>query len=113
MSVAVLHHLSKENSRIKAIEQLIKVTKPRGKIFIQVWNNNIDKSNEKFKPLPNGNKGDYLVRWKTLDNHIYYRYYHLFNKEEFISLLNKFEKQVTVEILFEEMSNWIVILIVK
>ena len=113
ISVAVIHHLSKESSRIQAIQELINVTKPLGKIFIQVWNNNIDKSKEKFKRLPNGNDGDYLVRWKTLDNQIYYRYYHLFNRIEFENLLNIFKSQTIIEHLYEEMSNWIVILIVK
>ncbi len=37
MSVAVLHHLSTIERRQKAISELIRVTKPGGKIFIEVW----------------------------------------------------------------------------
>ena len=37
MSVAVIHHISSEERRIQSIKELVRVTKPGGKIFIEVW----------------------------------------------------------------------------
>ena len=37
MSVAVLHHLSTKERRINGIEELVRVTKEGGSIFIEVW----------------------------------------------------------------------------
>jgi len=35
--IAVVHHLSKIKDRKKCIQELIRITKPDGKILIQVW----------------------------------------------------------------------------
>jgi len=37
ISVAVIHHLSTIERRIQAINELVRITKPYGTIFIQVW----------------------------------------------------------------------------
>lgn len=37
ISIAVLHHLSTENRRKKAVEELIRVVKPGGLVLITVW----------------------------------------------------------------------------
>lgn len=37
ISIAVLHHLSNENRRIRAIEELLRVVRSGGKVLITVW----------------------------------------------------------------------------
>ena len=44
ISVAVIHHIFDINDRIRAINELIRVTKSDGQIFVQVWSNNVNKN---------------------------------------------------------------------
>ena len=101
ISVAVIHHLMTYERRLKAISEQIRVTKPRGKVFIEVWgfeNNN---------RVIDGNQ-DSMVPWKYKGN-IYNRYYHFFKKEELVDLIKTFIN-VTIEKIYWEKYNWIVIL---
>ena len=33
----MIHHLSTQEKRVKAVEELVRITKPGGQIFILVW----------------------------------------------------------------------------
>jgi SAM-dependent methyltransferase len=37
ISIAVIHHLEKQEDRIKALSELLRITKPGGKILVYVW----------------------------------------------------------------------------
>ena len=37
ISIGVIHHLSTEKRRIKAIQELTRILKPGGKLMIYVW----------------------------------------------------------------------------
>lgn len=84
LSVAVIHHFSTIERRIKALEQLFAVLKPNGKLYIQVWaqeqppdsKRNFDDSQEQ------------LVGWGTSGEK---RYYHVFMKDELYELFQKIE----------------------
>lgn len=101
LSVAVLHHLSSIERRIKAISEMARVTKKGGKLLIEVWsyeNNNrvVDKN------------ADSMVTWKlkgTTD--IYERYYHFFKEDEILELVRSVDG-LTVDCIKWEVHNWIV-----
>lgn len=104
-SVAVIHHLDNKNDRIKAIQEHIRVTKPKGHIFIQVWAmKQPDKSKRKF------NSNDEMVPWiKRSDGKTVYRYYHIYDDYE---LADDIKNIYNVKIIkyFYEFGNWIIIL---
>lgn len=83
ISVAVIHHLSTELQRKKCINELIRITKPGGKIFIEVWSFERE-TGEEFKEQDN------MIRWKHRDTgKVYQRFYHLFKKNELEDLIPK------------------------
>ena len=104
ISVAVIHHIFDINDRINTINELIRVTKNGGKIFIQVWSNNVNK-NKKFIKIKNN---DYYITWFINENKKLYRYYHLFEKDELIKLI-PLNKVKIIDIIYE-LENWIIIL---
>jgi SAM-dependent methyltransferase len=80
--IAVIGHIADNNDRIKAINELLRITKHS--IYIQCWN--IDaishsKHPENFQHIGNN---DYLVSWGVQKIQ---RYYHLFNVDDFTNLL--------------------------
>ena len=95
MCIAVLHHLCNEERRIKAITELFRITVSKGLILIYVW----AKEQDKFK---NNTKKDVFVPWnmqKKYNNNsqdIYYRYYHLFEKNELENLIEKSGIEVNI-----------------
>jgi tRNA (uracil-5-)-methyltransferase TRM9 len=76
ISIAVIHHLDSREKRIEAINEMIRITKKNGNIFIYVWAlEQPENSRRKFY------RTDEMVPFKTKDN-TYYRYYHLYRKNE-------------------------------
>ena len=83
--VAVIHHLSCTEKRIKAVEELVRITKPGGEIFILCW---------AMEQLPNSRR-----KFLEQDNYIPFcdkskrvlgkRFYHVFQAKELESLLPK------------------------
>jgi ubiquinone/menaquinone biosynthesis C-methylase UbiE len=79
LSVAVIHHLSTEERRLAAVQELIRVTKPGGVLFIQVWAlEQPPESKRKFT------KQDTMVSWKNKHD----RFYHVFKKGELEGLID-------------------------
>lgn len=76
ISIAVLHHLDSEEKRLKALKEIKRLLKPKGKFFLTVWN----------QPELYGT--DDYVEWKTREK-IYQRYYHFFSKKELKDLFKK------------------------
>ena len=86
--IAVFHHLSTHENRIKALLEMKRLIKPKtGKILLSVWSIN--------QPLKTRitftNYGDNMVSW----NKKYKRYYYIFQINEIISLF----KEVGLKIL--------------
>jgi len=106
MSIAVLHHLSTEEHRIKGLNELIRITKPNGKIHFQVWSyEQSEKSKRNFL------LGDNYVDWKNVDGELVgKRYYYIYSKEMLEETLGKLEG-VKIEEFYNECGNWIVTLI--
>ena len=103
LSIAVVHHLSSYERRLKCISELIRVLKPNGRLLIQVWAlEQPDKSRRKFVKQEN------LVEYKSPDKTISeLRYYYVFKKGELEDMLKKFN----VKIVFSkwEYGNWVVL----
>lgn len=76
LSIAVVHHMSTQERRIKAMEEIKRVLKPRGKCLLYVWDEST-KHKSKFIPIKDK---DYFVTWNK-DKEIK-RYYYLFDLEE-------------------------------
>ena len=106
ISIAVIHHLESYTKRKDAIDELIRVTKSGGKIFIQVWEDMVNKG-KKFE-LIDENSTDYLVSWDNRDGKEYKRYYHLFKNGELEDLVDT--TKVDIIDNFYECQNWCVVL---
>lgn len=61
ISIAVLHHLSSDQRRIRALEELVRVVRPGGKVLITVWAVEQEDSRlvKKWTPL----EGKYTEEW--------------------------------------------------
>lgn len=80
MSIAVIHHLESRAERVAAIKELVRITKPGGKILIYVWAfEQPVESKRKFTSQ------DEMVPFKNKDGSVYYRYYHLYTDDELLS----------------------------
>lgn len=76
ISIAVIHHLDNIDKRVDAINEMFRITKQGGNIFIYVWAlEQPDNSRRKFT------KQDTMVPYKT-KNGTFHRYYHLYRKGE-------------------------------
>jgi SAM-dependent methyltransferase len=83
MCIAVLHHLSTIDKRKKAIQELLRITKKGGKIFILVWSLKQDtNSRRKFVKQEN------MIDWKDKNKNILCkRYYYVYKKDELESII--------------------------
>ncbi|KAI8069141.1 S-adenosyl-L-methionine-dependent methyltransferase [Gongronella butleri] len=106
ISIAVIHHFSTEQRRKEAIEELMRIVKPNGKVLVFVWALEQTKFTKRnFKP----DEQDVFVPWvlsKKKDEQadkdtdaapkVYNRYYHLFRKGELDAIFNEI-RDVTVD----------------
>ena len=103
--IAVLHHLSTEEHRLQSIEELIRITKPGGRILILVWS--LEQPNNSHKKFQTN---DNYIEWKTkLGKTIGKRYCHVFSKGELEKLVYKINKNIELDIFYEE-GNWGIII---
>ena len=103
ISIAVIHHLSTAEKRKKAINELVRITKENGKVFILVWALEQEKdSRRKFNQQTN------YVDWKDKKGNLLgKRYYYVFKKNELEQLVPKNCKIINS---FYEKGNWGIII---
>ena len=101
--IAVIHHLSTEERRKQSIQELIRITKPNGKILIQVWGFNPEKYDTQEAMVEWNLQKKYNGEKKNIKIN---RYYHLYKENE---LKNQIPLD-KVKILREEneYNNWII-----
>lgn len=108
ISIAVLHHISDSNMRIKAFDNIINMLKPNGKGLISVWSvEQPETSKKKFV------EGDNYVNWnKPIDDNnkryyvVYKRYYYVYSKRMFLDYLDHFSERIIINKLFNQKGNW-------
>ena len=89
LSIAVIHHFSTEERRIKALSELFRILKPNGRILIYVWAH----EQNKFKDF----EKNAMVSWNNqLDGKILQRYYYLFSINEIDNLVTKNFKNIKI-----------------
>ena len=109
MSVAVLHHFDSAARRLQALEELLRLVRPGGRILIQVW---------ALEQQPGSRRtfhqADNLVGWNNPDKTMFrQRYYHVFHQGELEALLQQSPRFCQDFILTKnwyEMGNWAVVL---
>jgi ubiquinone/menaquinone biosynthesis C-methylase UbiE len=103
ISIAVIHHLDTSEKRLQAIKEMIRVTKPNGKIFIQVWA--VEQPTNSKRIFQHG---DNIVEWKGKTNQSQNRYYYIYKSTE----LKDICKELNIKILeyFNEAGNWCIIM---
>ena len=96
ISIAVIHHLSSEEHRKTAINEMLRVCKPGGKVLISIWAFEQDEdSTFKFTV------GDNYVKWRDTT-----RYYHIYDKDGAENLI----KSYNVKNFYNELGNWFFLL---
>ncbi len=80
ISVATYHHVRGKEEREAALSELRRVLKPRGEVFITVWN--------RWQPRFWFSRREVAVPWQTRGKTLY-RYYHLFSYPELEKLVNR------------------------
>lgn len=110
LSIAVFHHLSTNEHRKKALENMINVIKPKGTGFITVWAVEQPGNTKKKFSI-----GDNIVKWnRPYDDEnnvrrykIFDRYYYVYTKEMFMDYLNQFNNSIEIIDVFNEYGNWV------
>lgn len=92
ISIAVIHHIYNHIDRINTIKELVRVTKPGGKILISVWC-----KHGKYK------HGNNMIRWclqdkynKSSSDKYYERFYYMYNENELKNDVEKYIDNVTI-----------------
>ena len=75
--IAVIHHFKERTDRIQAIKELIRITKPTGKILIYVW-----AFEQPVGTIRKFTEQDTLVPFNSRNSGIYYRFYHVYKESE-------------------------------
>jgi ubiquinone/menaquinone biosynthesis C-methylase UbiE len=90
ISVAVLHHLSTPLRRRAFVDEMARIVRPGGRVFVTVWATEATSSpRTKTKDWRVQDNGDAMIPWKHSDGTVVqWRYYHLFQKEELRTLFD-------------------------
>lgn len=105
LALAVLHHLPSRELQEKAVQEIYRVLKPKGKTIVSVWNLHSDYAEEKFKikeqfkKKPDGwAQNDLKIPWRAAPGKTIQRYLYSFDKKELFGLFKKAGfKRVAVE----------------
>jgi ubiquinone/menaquinone biosynthesis C-methylase UbiE len=102
--IAALHHLNSLELRVKAIQEMIRVCKPNGTIFILVWafEQEAD-SKRKFETQ------DVFVPWND-KGIIQERFYHVYKKDELYKEVSLSTLNIVIKDSFYEKGNWGIII---
>ena len=105
ISIAVIHHLRTKDERVKAIEELVRITKPNGLILIYVWAfEQPENARRKF------DKQDVMVPFKMKNGlETFDRFYHVYVYGELEDEIKQ-SKNITIEkIGYEEGNHFVII----
>lgn len=96
LALAVLHHVPSRELQEKAVQEIYRVLKPKGKTIVSVWNLYSDYAEKKFKIkeqlknlLASYSQNDLVIPWKATPKKIYRRFIYRFDKKELFFLFKK------------------------
>lgn len=103
--IAVIHHLEQREERIKALSELIRVTKRDGKSLVYVWAYEQPSDSKRIFKV-----GDNLVPFH-LDGKVVERFYHIYFSGELESEIKSIKNfDFIIEKVFYELGNWCAII---
>lgn len=103
MSIAVLHHIRAHSSRLKFLNEMLRIVEPGGSILFTVW---ALEQPKKRAWVDNGN-GDFMIPWNDRKTgNVFQRYYHLFSQSEMECLVSDLGPIVKTSTLTYERGNW-------
>ena len=106
LCIAVFHHLDNDNDRLKTLNNFKKIVKKNGKILISLW----AMEQEETSPVKFSKKEEMVPWTDRFSNQIYYRYYRIFEENDFEEYL-KLVPELKIDRKFYENGNWIYILV--
>lgn len=89
--IASLHNISGQTNRLISLRELRRILKSQGKAMISVWSQDqprFKKQIQQSVQSQNSEMGDIFVHWRQHDLNVP-RFYHLYNKKEFIEDIRK------------------------
>lgn len=104
--IATYHHLDNDIDRKKSLDEMYRILKKNGRILLTVWaiEQDLD-SHVSFK------NRDEMVPWKNKeDGNTYYRYYHVYGKNDLEEEIKRLYPRFKIEVIDFELGNWYVIL---
>lgn len=101
--IAVYHHLETDEERKKSLEEMYRVLRVNGKVFLTVWAMEQESSSKrKFTSV------DSMVSWKLNDSS-HYRYYHIYSEKMLEDEVQRLSDFVVKSVSYE-LGNWCIIL---
>lgn len=120
ISIAVVHHFSNVELRLKAISEIIRILKVNGTFLIYVWA--LEQDEKKFTQQDNfvpwhlqnnyeneqqiETLGPEIIKEEKKNSTVYHRYYHMFIKGELEKLLEKFGDEIKILESYYDHANW-------
>ena len=89
ISFAVLHHIPSKELRKNFFKEIMRISKPKAKVKITVWNLYNEWANSRFdisNQLAGKQSGDVIIPWKATRGKVINRFVHQFSKEELLFL---------------------------
>ena len=107
LCIATYHHLDNDIERQTSLKEMYRCLKPNGQILITVWALE-QHSDSTFR----FSKSDELVPWTTQSGETFYRYYHIYRKDELLEEINRLYPAFLNEKtqVGWELGNWYIIL---
>lgn len=97
--IAALHNIRKKKNRIASLKELYRVLKPGGTALVSVWSRNQERfKNKQREQNKDGEPGDVLIYWTQHKLNVP-RFYHLYQKKEFINDIK--EATFTIQVVQE------------
>ncbi len=105
ITIASYHHLSNDEERQQALNEMYRILKPNGLGLIVVWAME-QPDDSKF----NFTQSDELVKWThNKTGQVFLRYYHIYRQNDLVGEINKLEPRFTIKEQGWEKGNWYVI----